>query len=99
MSPDLAGEDSDMKQYSVKETEKYIEMLESPKTPKWELIEPIGNKQAWIVKDVANGLVCLQSYYTIVSVMIGDEAVELGKWSPTTGRHQYEFRRWCANHR
>ena len=51
------------------------------------------------VKDVANDLVCLQSYYTIVSVMIGDEAVDLGKWSPTTGRHQCEFRRWCARHK
>ena len=87
-----------MKQYSVRETEKYMAMLESPKAPVWELVEALGNKQAWVVRDVANGVVALQSYWTIVSVKMGCEAVDLGKWSPTTGRHQYEFRRWCGNH-
>jgi hypothetical protein len=87
-----------MKQYSVKEIEKYIATLESPKTPVWKLVEPIGNKQAWVVRDVANGVVALQSYWTIVSVKMGDGSVDLGKWSPTTGSHQSAFRRWCGNH-
>lgn len=87
-----------MRQYDIDETAKYLESLENPVRPDWELVEGLGNKQAWVVRDRANGTVCLQSYHTIVSVQAGDGSVDLGKWSPTTGRHQSEFRRWCRNH-
>ena len=72
----------------------YMEHLENPVHPSFELVKRIGSKNAWIVHDTANGLYCCQSYDTIVSVEIGGESVDLGRWSNSTTRHQGEFRRW-----
>lgn len=85
-----------MKRYGVYETEKYMATLENPKQPEFVLIEQLNKCQAWVVRDVANGVVCLQSYNTIVSVKQGDEGVSLGHWSVTTSKHQSFFRRWCS---
>lgn len=82
-----------MAHYSITETKAYVEATKITKQPKWEVVQQLGSKQAWIVKDVANGFVALQSYNTIVSVKINNEVVDLGKWSPTTSRHQSLFRR------
>lgn len=80
-----------MKRYSIYETDEYLSRLESPKTPVWEEICQIDACQAWVVRDTANDVVCLQSYHTIVSMKMGDEIVELGKWSRTTSNHQRKF--------
>lgn len=84
-----------MRQYAITNDSDYLDALESPKTPVWELIEQLGSKQAWAVRDTANGIVCLQSYHTIVSYKAGDETVHLGRWSVTTSRHQSEFACRC----
>lgn len=83
-----------MKRYSIYETEEYLSRLESPKTPVWEEICQIDSCQAWVVRDTANDVVCLQSYNTIVSMKMGNEIVHLGKWSPTTSHHQSKFHRF-----
>lgn len=80
-----------MRQYSITETSEYLSKLENPKEPVWELVEQIGNKQAWVVRDTANDILCLQSYHTIVSMKVGDEHVSLGHWSRTTSAHQSAF--------
>lgn len=78
----------------------YLSELENPESPRWELVEELdvgkgsfnGAGNAWIVRDTANGLICLQSYATIVSVYVGGgEVRHLGKWSRTTSRHQACF--------
>ena len=48
------------------------------KYPQFELVE-------------ANGLTCLQSYGTIVSVVLGGHVRHLGKWTKTTSFHQSRF--------
>lgn len=50
-----------------------------------------GAGHAWVVEDVANGLTCLQSYGTIVSVVLGGRVERLGSWSRTTALHQNKF--------
>ena len=82
-----------MRRYSITDTKAYLDHLESPKTPVWENVCQIDNCQAWVVRDTANGLVCLQSYSTIVSFKLGGETVHLGKWSVTTSKHQSAFAR------
>ena len=81
-----------MKRYSIEQTAEYLAALESPKRPVWEEICQIDSCQAWVVKDTANDVICLQSYYTIVSIKMGDEILDLGRWSNTTSRHQSKFR-------
>lgn len=83
-----------MRRYPIYHTEKYLSRLESPKTPVWEEICQIDSCQAWVVRDTANGVVCLQSYNTIVSMVVGAEIVHLGKWSNTTSHHQGKFYRF-----
>ena len=78
---------------------KYMESLANPKTPEFELVEEVdtgtgsynGAGHAWIVHDKANDVTCLQSYYTIVSVVMGNVIRHLDKWSKTTCRHQCRF--------
>ena len=78
---------------------KYMESLANPKTPEFELVEEVytgtgsynGAGHAWIVHDKANDVTCLQSYYTIVSVVMGNVIRHLDKWSKTTSRHQCRF--------
>ena len=50
-----------------------------------------GAGHAWEVYDSANGVRCLQSYSTIVSIVRGDRTVRLGNWSRTTSYHQNLF--------
>lgn len=78
----------------------YLSALENPQSPRWELIEELnvargsfnGSGHAWIVRDTVNGVICLQSYATIVSIYLGDgEVRSLGNWSRTTSRHQSAF--------
>lgn len=83
-----------MKRYSIYETDEYLSRLENPKTPVWEEICQIDSCQAWVVRDTANDVVCLQSYNTIVSMKMGNEIVHLGKWSVTTSCHQGKFYRF-----
>lgn len=82
-----------MAHYSITETNAYTKATKITKQPKWEVVQQLGSKQAWVVKDVANGYTTLQSYNTIVSVKINNEVVDLGKWSRTTSKHQTLFRR------
>ena len=49
------------------------------------------------VIDYENGTLELQSYNTIVSRCVNGKVEELGKWSPTTTRHQKEFRKQFEN--
>ena len=81
-------------------TEDYRNMLaEGAAAPRFELVAEMdvgrgsfcGSGHAWIVKDVANGVVCLQSYSTIVSVVREGKAVKLGYWTRTTSGHQNKF--------
>lgn len=78
----------------------YLAALEDPQPPHWEVLEELnvgrgsfnGAGNAWIVRDTANGVICLQSYATIVSIYLGGGQVQnLGKWTPTTSRHQTWF--------
>ena len=88
------------------EWQTYLNSLENPKNPKFELIGELdvgkgsfsGSGNAWVVRDTENGVVCLQSYATIVSVQTGSESVDLGKWSRTTSLHQRRFSSWCYHH-
>ena len=79
----------------------YLSNLENPQSPRWEVLEELemggsgfsGSGHAWIVKDTVNGMICLQSYATIVSIYVGNgQTQDLGKWSPTTSRQQNRFR-------
>lgn len=49
------------------------------------------------VIDHENGVLELQSYSTIVSRCVNGVVEHLGKWSPTTTRHQREFEKQFAN--
>lgn len=77
------------------DTKVYLEYLENPKTPVFEKVCRLGSKSAWVVRDTANGLVCLQSYNTIVAIKNGRESIDLGKFSVTTTGHQSAFLSWC----
>ena len=83
----------------------YLSELDNPEIPEWEPVEELnvgkgsfsGAGQAWVVRDTANGMLCLQSYATIVSMYVGGgEVRELGKWTRTTSRHQAAFRCWAS---
>lgn len=76
----------------------YRENIEDFRTPEWEMVKRCKNTNAWVVKDLANGTVCLQSYRTVVSMQVGDETVDFAKYSSTTTRHQGWFRVWVRNH-
>ena len=72
--------------------EEYLAALVEPRQPVWGT--PVRLKKgtpAWAVKDEANGLLCLVSYYTVVSFKAGNAVRHLGKWSMTTTRHQKMF--------
>lgn len=86
--------------------DRYLAVLENPEPPRWAMLEELdvgkdsfsGAGQAWIVKDAANDVTCLQSYATIVSVYLGEGQVrDLGTWSRTTSRHQARFRAHMAD--
>ena len=77
------------------DTKVYLEYLEDPKTPVFEKVCRLGHKNAWVVRDTANGLVCLQSYRTIVAIKNGSDSIDLGKFSVTTTSHQSKFSSWC----
>jgi hypothetical protein len=87
-------------------TEEYRNQLaNNAKSPQWEFLKQleltkchIGTNDAYIVKDVANGIVCLQSYSTIVAVAYGKKTKNLAKWTPTTSWHQNEFAAYMAQH-
>jgi ABC-type proline/glycine betaine transport system substrate-binding protein len=87
-------------------TEEYRNQLaNNAKSPQWEFLKQleltkchIGTNDAYIVKDVANGIVCLQSYSTIVAVAYGKKTKNLAKWTPTTSWHQNEFEAYMAKH-
>lgn len=48
------------------------------------------------VRDYGNGYYELVSYTTVVSTCKDGVVTHLGKWSPTTSRHQREFERQFA---
>ena len=72
----------------------YREHLEDSLPPAFEKICRIGSKNAWVVRDYVNNIICLQSYRTIVAMKVGDTAVDFGRWSVTTSSHQSAFRAW-----
>ena len=83
----------------------YEEMLaEGHARPEFEVVREVdvgrggfnGAGHAWEVYDRANGVRCLQSYSTIVSVVRGGRAVDIGYWSRTTALHQNRFRALVA---
>lgn len=81
------------------DTEHYEERLEAGhQAPKFEMIERFGSKNAWVVKDTANNIVCLQSYNTIVSMQAGSSSIDFYDYSSSTSRHQSLFRDWCEDH-
>lgn len=89
-----------MKQYPILHTELYRDWLSENlgtdvAEPKFDHAEPIGSCQAWIVRDVANNVIALQSYNTIVSVCRGNgrKPVRLRRYSVTTSKHQCYFDR------
>lgn len=90
------GESNLRKRPKASDLDEYKHALNDPKPPVFETVERINNCQAWVVRDIANNMICLQSYYTIVSIKVGNCSKDLGKYSSTTSRHQYEFRRWCS---
>ena len=75
----------------------YLKSLQDPKTPVFEEVERIRTTRAWVVRDTANHMICLQSYYTIVSVKVGDGSKDLANFSSTTSRQQCYFREWCED--
>lgn len=76
----------------------YREHLENSLPPAFEKICRIGCKNAWVVRDYVNNIICLQSYRTIVAMKAGDTAVDFGRWSNSTTRHQSDFRSWVSKH-
>ena len=87
-------------------TDEYRKLLaENSQSPHWEFLKQlelsshrIGTNDAFIVKDVANGVVCLQSYGTIVAVAYGTKTKNLDKWTATTSWHQNEFAAYMEEH-
>lgn len=74
--------------------EKYLDRLQDPKEPEFEKVKPLNtNGTAYVVRDRANGFICLQSYSTIVSFVVDGQVIDLGHWSVTTSKHQGQFRR------
>lgn len=85
--------------YEPTKMSEYLDKLENPSTPEWELVKKLNtNDTAFVVRDTANGITCLQSYSTIVSMQAGAEDIRLGRWSVTTSKHQGMFGVWCMNH-
>lgn len=76
----------------------YLEHLENGRSPEFEKICRIGSKNAWVVRDTVNNVICCQSYRTIVAMKVGDSAVDFGRWSMSTTRHQGDFRSWVSRH-
>ncbi len=74
----------------------YLKHLQDPKTPVFEEVERIRNSSSWLVRDTANHMICLQSYFTIVSVKVGARSKDLANFSSTTARQQCWFMRWCS---
>lgn len=81
---------------NANDLDEYMQALNNPKPPVFETVERISNCQAWVVRDTANNMICLQSYYTIVSIKVGNGSKDLANYSSTTSRHQCYFRRWCS---
>lgn len=75
----------------------YLKSLQEPKTPRFEEVERIRNTRSWVVRDTANKMICLQSYYTIVSVKVGASSKDLANFSSTTSKQQCLFWRWCKD--
>ena len=75
----------------------YLKSLQDPKTPVFEEVERIRNTRSWGVRDTANTMICLQSYFTIVSVKVGASSKDLANFSSTTSRQQCYFRQWCED--
>lgn len=74
--------------------EEYLDRLQDPKEPEFEKVKPLNtNGTAYVVRDRANGFICLQSYSTIVSFVVDGQVIDLGSWSVTTSKHQGQFRR------
>ena len=79
----------------------YLRMLEQPRLPNFVLVGElevgrgsfVGAGNAWIVRDTENGIICLQSYSTIVSFKVGEKVIDCwsGKTRATT-HHQNRFR-------
>ena len=76
----------------------YREHLENSLPPAFAKICRFGQKNAWVVRDYVNNVICLQSYSTIVAMKAGNTAVSFGKWSMSTTNHQHLFETWCAEH-
>ena len=76
----------------------YREHLENSLPPAFEKICRFNSKNAWVVRDYVNHVICLQSYSTIVAMKVGDTAVDFGRWSNSTTRHQGDFRAWVSAH-
>lgn len=75
----------------------YLKSLQEPKRPYFEEIERIRNTRSWVVRDTANHMICLQSYFTIVSVKVGATSKDLANYSSTTSKQQCYFREWCKD--
>ena len=90
------GESNLRQRPNANDLSEYKHALNDPKPPVFETVERINNCQAWVVRDVANNMICLQSYYTIVSIKVGNGSKDLGNYSSTTSRHQSYFRDWCS---
>ena len=80
------------------DTRVYLEHLENPRRPEFEKICRFGSKNGWVVRDTVNHVICCQSYSTIVAMKVGDGAVDFGRWSNSTTRHQSCFSDWCSEH-
>lgn len=75
----------------------YLKSLQEPKKPVFEEVERIRNTRSWVVRDTANKMICLQSYFTIVSVKVGATSKDLANFSSTTSKQQCYFREWCED--
>ena len=93
-----AGDSDLRKRPKPNDLSDYLKSLQEPKTPIFEEVERINYTRSWVVRDIANHMICLQSYYTIVSVKVGDSSKDLANFSSTTSKHQCDFRQWCKEH-
>ena len=89
------GDSSLRKRPEPNDLDDYLKSLQEPKKPIFEEVERIRNTRSWVVRDTANKMICLQSYFTIVSVKVGDSSKDLANFSSTTSRQQCYFRDWC----
>lgn len=92
-----AGESNLRKRPEPNDLSDYLKSVREPKTPVFEEIERIRNTRSWVVRDTANKMICLQSYFTIVSVKVGASSKDLANFSATTSRQQCYFREWCKD--